>query len=66
MNNKGEDVQSIEDWKIELKKQQEEVDEEVGPILIGALERAKEKYCKRHGITKEEYDREGVYSIYDI
>ena len=26
--------------------------------LLQALERAKEKYCKRHGITKEEYDIE--------
>ena len=70
MNNKEED----DEWKVELKKQKEEVDEEIGPIiklrneetlsyeeylekLIEALERAKEKYCKRHGITKEEYDR---------
>lgn len=26
--------------------------------LLEALEITKERYCKRHGITKEEYDRE--------
>ena len=66
---------NMEEWKVELKKQKEEVEEETGPIiklndegklsydeylekLLQALERAKEKYCKRHGITKEEYDIE--------
>jgi len=65
----------IKEWKIELKKQKEEIEEEVNPIirlnnegklsynqyieeLLRALERSKEKYCKRHGITKEEYDME--------
>lgn len=68
-------VRNMEEWKFELKKQKEEVEEEVNPIiklsnegklsceqyleeLLRALERAKEKYCKRHGITKDEYDRE--------
>ena len=67
---------NMEEWKVELKKQKEEVEEEVGPILkhnegqlscqhyveelVQALERAKEKYYKRHGITKEEYHREGT------
>lgn len=69
-----EDI-DIKDWEIELKKQKEEIEEEVNPIiklnnegqlsydeylekLLEALERSKEKYCKRHGITKEEYDIE--------
>lgn len=73
MDNK-EDNEQIEEWDVELRKQKEEIDEEIGPIiklgnegklsydeylekLIDALERAKERYCKRHGITKEEYDR---------
>lgn len=68
---------NMEEWKIELKKQKEEVEEEIGPLiklsdegklsyqeylekLLQALERSKEKYCKRHGITKEEYHREGT------
>lgn len=68
---------NMEEWDVELKKQKEEVEEEVCPIikfrndeklsydeylekLLQALERAKEKYCKRHGITKEEYE------IYDF
>ena len=62
----------MEEWKVELKKQKEELEEEIGPIiklsdegklsyqqylekLMQALERAKEKYCKRHGIPKEEW-----------
>lgn len=63
-------VDKDEEWKIELKKQKEEIEEEVNPIinnkgnlsyeeymerLLHAFERAKENYCKRHGITKEEY-----------
>lgn len=66
---------NMEEWEVELGKQKEDVEEEVGPIiklsgegklsydeylekLLEALEIAKEKYCERHGITKEEYDRE--------
>ena len=68
-------IEDTEEWEIELRRQKEEVEEEVGPIiklnnegklsydeylekLIQALKRAKEKYCKRHGFTKEEYDEE--------
>lgn len=60
---------NMEEWEVELKKQKEEVEEEVCPILkkqgqyqqyleelIQALQRAKGKYCKRHGITIDEYD----------
>lgn len=71
---------NMEEWEAELKKQKEEVEEEVDPIiklrdeeklsydeylerLLDAIERAKEKYCKRHGITKEEYDREEIEDI---
>lgn len=72
----------MEEWKIELRKQKEEVEEEIGPTiklsdegklsydeylekLLEALDRAKEKYCKRHGITKEEYHREeSIYQYY--
>ena len=71
---------NMEEWEVELKKQKEEVEEEIGSIiklsdegklsydeylekLLQALERAKEKYCKRHGITKEEYDREEIEDI---
>lgn len=67
----------LEEWEVELKKQKEEIEEEINPIirlnnegklsygeyiekLLQALERSKEKYCKRHGITKEEYDTESV------
>lgn len=74
MDKKKDDM---EEWEVELKKQKEEVEEEVGPIiklsnegklsydeylekLIQALERAKEKYYKRHGITKDEYYREEI------
>ena len=66
---------NMEEWDVELKKQKEEVEEEIGPIiklsnegklsydeylekLFQALERAKEKYCSRHGTMKEEYHRE--------
>ncbi len=66
---------NMEEWDSELKKQKEEVEEEIYPIiklsnegklsydqylekLLQSLERAKEKYCKRHGIMKEEYDKE--------
>jgi len=66
---------NMEKWDSELKKQKEEVEEEIGPIiklstegklsydeylekLLDALDRVKEKYCNRHGIMKEEYDKE--------
>lgn len=56
---------NMEEWEVELKKQKEEMEEEIGPViklsdegklsydeylekLLDALERAKEKHCKRH------------------
>ncbi len=43
---------------IELSKKGKLSYDEFIDKLIQAFERAKEKYCRRHGITREEYDRE--------
>lgn len=80
MDKKKDDM---EEWEVELKKQKDEVEEEVYPIirlndegklsydeylekLIQALERAKEKYCKRHGITKDEYYGEEIDANFNL